>query len=259
MQDYNFESAIQQDAGAFSRVQVNLQPLMRLVYLWMGLGLLVTAGVSAVVTSAVYADNSLLNALAGGWIILMIVQLGIVFGLSWAINRISPNIALILFFIYAATMGITLGAIFFGITAEPVAGGGYAPSNEGLWAIAKAFVTTAGLFGVMTVVGYTTKIDLAKYSTYFMMALIGLIIAMVVNIFLQSTMLDFIISAAGVLIFTALTAYDTQKIKRMAAMPEMQQHSDSMTRLSIMGALTLYLDFINLFIFLLRIFAGGRD
>ncbi|QPC83212.1 Bax inhibitor-1/YccA family protein [Phototrophicus methaneseepsis] len=258
MQDYNFESAIQRDSGFLSNVQIDLQPLMRLVYMWMGLGLLVTAGVSYLVTSAVYSNPELLSAFATGWIILLVVQLGIVFGLSWAINRISPTMALGLFFVYAATMGVTLGAVFFGITAEPVPGG-YAPASEGLWAIAKAFATTAGLFGVMTVIGYTTKIDLSKFGTFLLMALIGLIIASVVNIFMQSTMLDFIISAAGVLIFTALTAYDTQKIKRMAAMPEMRQKSDAMTRLSIMGALTLYLDFINLFMYLLRIFAGNRD
>jgi len=258
MRDFNFNSAIQQDAGAFSGVQVNLQPLMRLVYLWMGLGLLVTAGVSAAITAAVYNNPSLLSAFMGGWMILMIVQLGIVIGLSWAINKISPNVALILFFVYAATMGVTLGAMFFGITAQQVAPGVYEPMSEGVWAIAKAFVTTAGLFGVMTVIGYTTKIDLSKFGSYLMMALIGLIIAMVVNIFLASSILDFAISAAGVLIFTALTAYDTQKIKRLAASPGMQQHSDAMVRLSIMGALTLYLDFINLFLFLLRLFAG-RD
>lgn len=258
MRDFNFNSAIQQDAGVMSRVQVNLQPLMRLVYLWMGLGLLVTAGVSAAVTAAVYNNPSLIAAFASGWIVLMLVQLGIVFGLSFLINKISPNLALILFFIYAATMGVTLGAMFFGITAEPAVGGGFQPASEGLWAIAKAFVTTAGLFGVMTVIGYTTKIDLSKFGSYLLMALIGLIIASIVNIFLASSALDFIISAAGVLIFTGLTAFDTQKIKRLAASPELQQHSDGMVRLSIMGALTLYLDFINLFIFLLRLFSDRR-
>ncbi|MAU10276.1 MAG: hypothetical protein CL607_10675 [Anaerolineaceae bacterium] len=259
MRDFNFNSAIQQDAGIASRIQVNLQPLMRLVYLWMGLGLLVTAGVSAAITAAVINNPQLIVTFMNSWMILMIVQLGIVFGLSFAINRISPNIALILFFIYAGTMGVTLGAMFFGIIVGDISPTGqitYDP--DGIWAIASAFATTAGLFGVMTVIGYTTKIDLSKFGSYLMMALIGLIIASIVNIFLNSGFMGFVISAAGVLIFTGLTAYDTQKIKRLAASPEMQQHSDSMVRLSIMGALTLYLDFINLFLFLLRLFAG-RD
>jgi len=110
----------------------------------------------------------------------------------------------------------------------------------------------------MTVIGFTTKVDLSKFSTFFLMALIGLVIAMLINMFLRSDAFSLVISAFGVLLFTALTAWDTQKIKNLAAQPEYQQYSDDMKRLSILGALTLYLDFINLFLFLLRLFASGN-
>ena len=111
----------------------------------------------------------------------------------------------------------------------------------------------------MTLVGLTTKTDLSKYSTYFTMGLIGLFIAMIVNMFLGSGPLDYVISIFGVLLFTALTAYDTQRIAQMASNPKMQVSSEDTLKFSIMGALTLYLDFINLFLFLLRLFGGGRD
>ena len=225
---------------------IELRPLMRLVYLWMGLGLLTTAIIAFFVAN----NEALLITAANAMLPLILVQLGLVIGLSWAINKISPSVATILFFVYAASMGLTMGVILYS----------FAATEGGAMAIASAFFTTAGLFGAMTVVGFTTKVDLSRFSTYFMMALIGLVIAMFVNMLLQSTFLGYVISVVGVLVFTALTAYDTQKIKEMSMAPEMQEHSDSMVRLSIIGALTLYLDFINLFLFLLRIFGGGgRD
>jgi FtsH-binding integral membrane protein len=156
----------------------------------------------------------------------------------------SATTAGLMFFVYAAVNGFTLSLIFL---------------VYNLGAIGAAFLTTAGLFGAMTIVGLTTQIDLTKYSTYFMMAIIGLVIAMVVNIFLRSSGFDLLISFAGVIIFTALTAYDTQKIKNMASDPTIDAGSDAAMKLSILGALTLYLDFINLFLFLLRLFGGRRD
>jgi uncharacterized protein len=223
---------------------VALRPLMRLVYMWMGLGLLTTALLSFFV-----ASNENIVAVAANWYLpLVILQVVVVIALGWMMQRVSPTVAGGLFFFYSALNGVTFGVIFFGLVA----------TGQSM-AITNAFLTTAGLFGAMTVVGYTTKVDLSKFSTFFMMALIGLMIAIVVNIFLGSTMLDFIISVFGVLLFTGLTAWDTQRIKNLAAMPEYQEHSDDMAKLAIMGALMLYLDFINLFIFLLRLFAGGRD
>lgn len=236
--------------GSFSFLQdraqplTDVRPLMRLVYLWMALGLLLTAGVSFVVMNT----PALIQFAATLWLPLIIVQFVIVFAMMWAMRRVSPTVVTGLFLLYAALEGLIFGVIFFALVQ-----GGQA------MAITNAFLTTAGLFGTMTVIGYTTKVDLSKFGTFFMMALIGLIIAMVVNIFLGSSALDFIISVVGVLLFTGLTAYDTQKIKEMASQPEFQQYGNETAKLAIMGAFTLYLDFINLFIFLLRLFAGGRE
>ena len=129
---------------------------------------------------------------------------------------------------------------------------------EGSTVIA-AFATTAVLFFVMTMLGLTTRVDLTRYRSYFFMGLIGLLIAMVINMFIRSSPLELLISFAGVVIFTALTAYDTQRIQRLAADPRLAgEGTATMTRLAIMGALGLYLNFLNLFLFLLRLFAGGR-
>jgi FtsH-binding integral membrane protein len=166
-----------------------------------------------------------------------------VVGLSWGLRRISPNLAMILFFVYAALNGFTLSLLVMV----------YADSS-----LVTAFASAAALFGVMSVVGYTTQADLTQYRTYFMMGLIGLIVAMIVNIFLQSRGLEMLLSLFGVVLFTALTAYDTQKIKQIAADPNIQADGSLVIKLSIMGALALYLDFINLFIFLLRLFGRRR-
>lgn len=228
-------------AGSGSRVE--LRPLMRQVYLWMTTGLLVTAAVSIGVATSPAIQEVAYNppVLIGA----IIAELALVIALSWGLRRMSPGVAIAMFFVYAALNGLTLSLIFFAYS---------------LGSISAAFFTTAGLFGAMTVVGFTTQVDLSKYSSYFMMGLIGLVIAMVVNIFLGSGPLDFVISLVGVVLFTALTAYDTQKIKNMAADPTIEADGSLSMKLSIMGALTLYLDFINLFLFLVRLFGGGsRD
>ena len=163
--------------------------------------------------------------------------------LSWAINRLSPTVAALMFVVYAALNGLTLSLIVHAYTGASVT---------------LAFVSTAAIFGVMTVFAFTTKVDLLQYRSYFFVALIGLLIALVVNMFLQSSGLDMLISFAGVLIFTALTAYDTQKLKYMAASPQFQEDGSAVAKYSIFGALQLYLDFVNLFIFLLRIMGRRR-
>ena len=217
---------------------LQLNAVMRNVYGWMTMGLLVTAAVAlAVSNSGVFPSQGMM-------IIAIFAQLGIVIGLSWAINRISATTAGMLFFVYSALTGFTF-SIFFLVFS--------------LGSIAAAFFSTAGVFGAMTIYGLTTKTDLTKFSSYFMMGLFGLIIASIINIFLGSGPLDFIISIFGVLLFTGLTAWDTQRIAAMAATRKMKVDSDDTLKFSIMGALTLYLDFINLFIFMLRIFGGGRD
>lgn len=216
---------------------LQLNAVMRNVYGWMTMGLLVTAAVALAVSNSGFFPSQ------GLMIIAIFAQLGIVIGLSWAIERISATTAGMLFFVYSALTGFTF-SIFFLVFS--------------LGSIAAAFLSTAGVFGAMTIYGLTTKTDLTKFSSYFMMGLFGLIIASVINIFLGSGPLDFIISIFGVLLFTGLTAWDTQRIAAMAATRKMKVDSDDTLKFSIMGALTLYLDFINLFIFMLRIF-GGRD
>jgi len=217
---------------------VQLNAVMRGVYGWMTMGLLITAFVSVLLSASGFIPSQPV------FLIAIVAQFGIVIGLSWAINKLSATVAGLLFFVYAAVTGMTF-SIFFLV--------------YDIGSISAAFFTTAGVFAAMTIVGLTTNVDLSKYSTYFMMGLFGLIIAMVVNWFLGSSALDFAISVFGVLLFTALTAYDTQKISRMAGDPKLQVKSDDTLKFSVLAALTLYLDFINLFVFLLRLFGGGRD
>ena len=158
------------------------------------------------------------------------------------LTRMSTSTCLLLFCIFAAAMGVWLAPLFIVYR---------------LGTIVYTFFITAGMFGAMSIYGYFTKRDLSKYGTYMIMALWGLVIAIVVNIFLKSSGLEWVISIVGVLLFTGLTAWDTQMVKRLSAANLDPQMSD---KLATMGALNLYLDFINLFLFLLRIFGGGgRD
>lgn len=229
------------DDPALVGARIEPNALMRMVYLWMGLGLLVTT------VTAIFISNNeaLLQVAANLYIFAIIGTLILVLALSALIFKMSVGMATTLFFVYAGVNGLTFAFVFLAYD---------------LGSIAAAFGTTAVLFGVMTVVGFTTSVDLTRYRTYFLMGLFGLIIAMFVNMFLlQSGPLDLMISIFGVVLFTALTAYDTQRILRIAEMPEVQADGNIAMKLSILGALTLYLDFINLFLFLLRIFGGGRD
>lgn len=175
-----------------------------------------------------------------GWIVTL-SPLAIVFAMSFGMNRMSESTLKTLFFLYAGLLGASLSTIFLAYTAT---------------SIAQVFFATAAGFGALSLYGYTTKKDLSGLGTFLLMGLIGLIVAMVVNLFLQSGMMSLVISAIGVLIFAGLTAYDTQKIKSV------YQHvagTEMMGKVVIMGALNLYLDFINMFLFLLRLFGGGRD
>jgi len=161
--------------------------------------------------------------------------------MSFSFQRLSSFALLMLFIAYSALMGMSLSTIILAYTAS---------------SIASTFFITAGTFGVMAFLGYTTKQDLTKFGSILFMALIGIVIAMVVNIFLGNGMLDIIISCLGVLIFTGLTAYDVQKLKRIGS--GVEYGSESTNKLAIMGALNLYLDFVNLFLFLLRFFGDRR-
>ena len=213
--------------------------LMRKVYVWMTLALVIT-GLTAYGVATTPAMRQIFVSSGLFWV-LAIAELAIVFGVTAAINRISLTTATLLFTIYSVINGLLLSSIFLAYTAT---------------SIASVFFITAGTFGAMALVGYTTKTDLSSMGKILFMALIGLIIASVVNIFVGSKGLDLIISYVGVLIFVGLTAWDTQKIKNMLL--EAPDASESMQKIALLGALTLYLDFINLFIYLLRIF-GKRN
>lgn len=210
---------------------------MKRVYLKMTLALIVTA-----FTALFCAGNGFLYFMAANsWMmwLLIIAEFGLVIGISAGINKMSSTVATMLFYLFAVVNGLMLSSIFVVYS---------------MTAIVKTFFITAGTFGAMSIYGYFTSQDLSKIGTYLVMALIGLIIASVVNIFMHSSSLDWIISIAGVLIFIGLTAWDTQKIKAMAAATPYEAAG----RLATIGALSLYLDFINLFLYLLRIF-GDRD
>lgn len=215
--------------------------LMRKVFIWMTLALVIT-GVTAY---GVATTPSLLIAIVTNKALfwgLIIAELALVFAVSGAINRLSLATATLLFVLYSVVNGATLSVIFLAYSMP---------------AIIQTFFITAGTFGVMALVGYTTKTDLTSLGKLLFMALIGLVIATVVNMFVGSTGFDYILSYVGVLIFVGLTAYDTQKIKQMCMQaPDAGEH---MQKLALLGALSLYLDFINLFLYLLRIFGNNKD
>jgi FtsH-binding integral membrane protein len=212
--------------------------VMRKVYGKMTLGLLMTTITSFLVLTSGTLMSLMFSSTASIWI-LFALELGLVIYLSSQIDKLSTTTATVLFYVYSVLNGLTLTPIFLAYTGT---------------SIAMTFAITAGTFGAMTVAGYVTRQDLSKFGAILFMALIGLIICMVVNIFLKSSMMMWLISSVGVLIFVGLTAWDTQAIKRMCA-----EADPSMAgKVATMGALTLYLDFINLFLHLLRFF-GSRN
>ena len=214
--------------------------LMRKVYVWMTLALVITGATAY----GVATSPGILTALYSNQLLfwgLVIAELGLVFGISAAINRLSLTTATLMFILYSVINGALLSSIFVIYTMS---------------SIASVFFITAGTFAVMALIGYTTKTDLTSMGKILFMALIGIIIATVVNIFLKSSGLEMIVSYLGVLIFVGLTAYDSQKIKRLLQMAP--DASEGAQKIALLGALTLYLDFVNLFIYLLRIF-GRRE
>ena len=215
--------------------------LMRKVFVWMTLALAIT-GLTAYGVATSPAILSLIFSSKVTFFGLIIAEFALVFAISGAINRLSLSTATMLFILYSVINGATLSSIFFAFSVAT---------------ISKVFFITAGTFGAMALVGYTTKTDLTSIGKLLFMALLGIIIASVVNMFVASSGLDLILSYVGVLVFVGLTAYDTQKIKQMCqAAPDA---SESTQKLALIGALSLYLDFINLFLYLLRIFGNNRD
>lgn len=222
------------------QISAENQRYMVKVYSWMCLAMIITGGVAMYTASSDVLMNMVFgnNYVFIGLIILEFVAVGVLVGL---INKMTASIATFIFIVYSVFNGLTLSAIFTIYTSE---------------SIASTFFITAGTFGAMSLYGYLTKTDLTRWGNLFFMALIGLIIASIVNYFMQSTMLYWITTCAGVLIFTGLTAYDTQKIKNTNIIGN--EGTDQDHKEAIMGALTLYLDFINLFLYLLRIFGRRR-
>ncbi|QZT36458.1 Bax inhibitor-1/YccA family protein [Halosquirtibacter xylanolyticus] len=213
---------------------------MQKVYAWMFSALLITAGVAYYSASSATIINMVFSS-GYGIFPFIIAEFALVYYISSRIDRISSQTAKLLFFLYSALNGVTMGIIFLAYTSA---------------SIYYTFLITAVMFGIMSVYGMVTKKDLSSIGNIAFMALIGIIIASVVNIFLNSEALYWIISYAGVILFTGLTAYDTQKIKKMHSV--MAHDEESGNKVAILGALTLYLDFINLFLFLLRFF-GRRN
>ena len=237
------QSAVVMDEG--------LRAYMLKVYNYMATGILLT-GIVALLTFKMSVVTNDAGAIVGltqmgnaiymsglKWIV-MLAPLGIVFYMSFGINKMSAARAQTVFWIFAALMGASLSSIFLQYTGA---------------SISRVFFITAGTFGAMSLYGYTTKRDLTGWGSFLLMGLIGILIASLVNIFLKSPAVYWVVSVLGVLIFVGLTAYDTQKIKNMYFESDSSEVS---SKKAVMGALTLYLDFINLFIMLLRLFGQRR-
>ncbi len=249
--EYNKQTSTTQSSVSSAIIDQGLRSYMLKVYNYMASGVLLTGVVAlvlfqlAVITGPggeIIGLTNLGNAIYNSalmWV-LMLAPLGVVLYMSFGIKNMSSSKAQTTFWIFASLMGASLSSIFLVYTGT---------------SITRVFFITAGTFGAMSIYGYTTKRDLTKLGSFLMMGLIGIIIASIVNIFLKSSMMYFVISIIGVLVFVGLTAYDTQKIKNMYLASD---NNEMIGKKAVMGALTLYLDFINLFIMLLRLFGQRR-
>ena len=220
-------------------VQLARQSFLTSVFGWMFIGLALTAGVAAYVA----ASSDMISWFEDhpwAWLVMFVVQLGLVVTISAGINKLSYSVSVFLFALYAALNGFIFSIILEAYTTA---------------SIASAFGVAAGMFGGMAIYGYVTKRDLTGMRSILFMGLIGLIIGMVVNMFWANSILYWFVTFGGVVLFCALTAYDMQKIKQIG---ESGADSETLRKASILGALSLYLDFINLFLFLLRIFGSAR-
>ena len=253
--EFNKQNATTKSSVSEAIIDQGLRAYMLKVYNYMASGVLLTGIISLIVfkfsggmnitlgptgfTGLTNPFGELLFNSGFKWLV-MLAPLGIVIYLSFGIAKMSASKAQSTFWVFAALMGASLASIFIIYTQM---------------SIARVFFITSGTFGAMSIYGYTTKRDLTKLGSFLMMGLFGIIIASVVNMFLKSSMMHFVISILGVLIFVGLTAYDTQKIKNMYLVSD---SGELMGKKAVMGALTLYLDFINLFIMLLRLFGQRR-
>jgi len=242
-QNWNLSSSQQE---VQSQVQPVAKTFLSSVFSWMGIALAVSAVTAYVFGTDMSYMQYLLNPETGklsalGYIV-MFAPIGFVLLMGFGFNRLSSTALIALFMVYSVIMGMSLSFIFLAYTAG---------------SIYSVFIASAGMFGLMALVGYTTKTDLTKLGSILFMGLIGIVIAGLVNLFLRSDGMSYIISFLAVIIFTGLTAYDVQKLKNIGA--GVEYGTENTAKLSIIGALTLYLDFINLFLALLRLFGGRRD
>ncbi|WP_302133797.1 Bax inhibitor-1/YccA family protein [uncultured Dialister sp.] len=222
-------------------LSINMPGLMRDIYAWMAIALVVT-GFSAWFVSESPTISGLFLGSRMGTITLIIATFALVWRLSSAMGRMSLKSAAAMFLVYSVLNGITFSAIFLTYTLSSIGG---------------VFFMTAGTFGIMSAYGYVTKADLSKMGNMCLMGLFGIILATVLGFFFDSTFLQLLISYAGILVFTGLTIYDTQSIKRLA-LTYHSRATDEGQKVAILGALTLYLDFINIFIYLLRLFGDRK-
>lgn len=230
-----FDEALEVQSGSISK------NFVANVFSWMALGLLITAATAWFGASSSMYDQIIRSGGIMRWVIAL-APLGFIIAMNAGLERFSATTLTLLFIAFSAVMGLSLSYIFFMFP---------------LGVITNVFLITAGTFTLMAIAGYTTSVDLSRFGSILFMGLIGIILASLANFFLQSSGLEYIVSILGVLIFTGLIAYDTQRIKRIAAGIEYIGITNA-TKLSILAATSLYLNFINLFLFLLRFF-GGRD
>jgi hypothetical protein len=244
MDNNNFNISSWQQTGATT--QTVSKTFMSGVFAWMGIALGISALTAWVFGNDMSYMSYLINVESGGLstlgYVVMFAPIGFVLLMSFGFNRLSSTALTALFLVYAVIMGMSLSFIFLAYTMGSIVG---------------VFVSSAAMFGLMAIMGYTTNTDLTKLGSILMMALIGIIVASLINMFLKSDGMSYIISIVSVIIFTGLTAYDVQKLKNIGA--GVEYGTEATAKLSIIGALTLYLDFINLFLALLRLFGNRRD
>lgn len=239
-----YGSDAQKQTLTLGQTKVEAQTLfLAKVFNWMAAGLALTA-LSAYLTAGSQAALSLIFGNRLVFYGLVIVELGMVFYLVSRVQQLSAQAATGLFLAYSFLNGVTLSAVLMMYT---------------MTSVASTFLITAGMFGGMAIYGFVTKRDLSGMGSFLFMGLIGILLASVVNIFLGSSMMSWVISGIGVVVFTGLTAYDVQKISHIGASGIMSNGETAIRRGAILGALTLYLDFVNLFLMLLRFFGGSRD
>ena len=248
--DRNYAAVTRGVGAGRAAIDAGLRAYMIRVYNTMAAGVALTGVVSWLVFNAATTTNAAGNLALTSFgqtlysgpatIVLFLATLGLVFAISWMIDRLSVGTALLMFMAYAALLGVMLSSVFLVYTGQ---------------SITRVFFISAASFGALSVYGYTTQRDLSAMGSFLIMGLFGLILASLVNLFFQSSMMSFIISCVGVLVFAGLTAWDTQKIKEMY---NVMDDGTIAGRKAVMGALNLYLDFINLFLFLLRLLGDRR-